>query len=174
MYFKGRHHRFSPIELLVLRSLKDKSLYGNEIINELKDEFENTTFMAKSGTIYPILKKLLRRDWIKEEETTDQYKKKYSLTDKGREKLDFVVDNDLIDDFMGFYHKFSNFFFTDFTGQTPTMQNVILLKKEIRRLEKRKEFLENDLKRINELIEKKKEKLKDLEKGVEFYNIPIK
>ncbi|MHA1378234.1 MAG: PadR family transcriptional regulator [Candidatus Helarchaeota archaeon] len=173
MYFKGRHHRFSPIELLVLKSLKDKPLYGNEIITELQQEFKNTTFNAKSGTIYPILKKLRRRDWIKEEETGDQYKKKYSLTDKGKQKLEFIIDHDMIDNFMGFYHKFSDFFFTDFTGKTPSIKNVMHLKKEIRRLEKRKSYLEGDLQKINELLEKKKAKLKDLEKEVEYYDIPI-
>ncbi|MHA1298810.1 MAG: helix-turn-helix transcriptional regulator [Candidatus Helarchaeota archaeon] len=172
MYFRGRHKRFSPIELLVLRVLKDKPLYGKEIINELEKEFKNTTFHAKSGTIYPILKNLKRKDLIEEEEG-EQYKKKYSLTDKGRKKLDFIFDNDLIDGFMGFYHKFSDIFFTDFAGTTPSMKNIVLLEKEIRRLEKRKKFLERDLQRLNETIAKKKEKLKEFQKDVKIYDIPI-
>ncbi len=177
MFHRGRPRRISPIELIVLRKLKEKPLYGNELINELKDEFKGTIFHAKSGTIYPILKKLQIRELIEEEagDTEDQYKKRYKLTEKGERKLSHVIDDDMMDEFMGFFHKFSDIFSTDFPGKFKhgPMKNVHFLKTEISRLEKRKKMLESDLLRINEIIENKKKKLQELEKDVEYYDIPI-
>ena len=172
MYYRGKHHRISPIELLVLRILKEKPLYGNEIINELKKEFGDTSFEAKSGTIYPILKKFLKRNWI-QEESGDEYKRKYRLTDEGEKKLENIVDDDMIDGFERFHHKFSNFFFFDFPRQTTDMKKIYFLKREIKRLERRKKYLEEQLSKISNAIENKKERIKEIEKDSKFVNIPI-
>ena len=170
MYFKGRHRRFSPIELLILRTLEQKPLYGNEIIKELETKFRHTSFHARSGTIYPILKKLKKREWIVEEEEGEQYKKKYSLTEKGRNKIDEITNDEKFDNFLGFYHTFSDYFYSDYPYPKRT---TFHLKSEIKRLERRKAFLEKNLKKINELLEKKKTKLEELEKDEVSYDIPI-
>lgn len=172
MYYRGKHHRISPIELLVLRILKEGPLYGNEIINKLQTEFENTSFKATSGTIYPILKKFKFKNWITEE-SEENYKKKYNLTEEGQNKLTNILDDDVLDHFMGFYNKFSEFFYGEVPEEKASLKNVILLKKEIERLERQKEFLEKNLARISANIANKKAKLKDLDEKIDYFKIPI-
>ncbi len=83
--------KLSPIELLILLQLKKKSMYGYEIIKELKKIFEGV-WEPKTGTIYPALRRLETRGLIKTELKDER--EHYLLTKEGeevmRENLAFI------------------------------------------------------------------------------------
>ena len=109
--FKGR---LSPIEMLVLGTLKERALFGNEIMDRLKDQFRETSFIPQSGTIYPLLerlenKKILNASNIKEGK---KIRKKYELTKKGQDILLDILKNREFEREIEFSNKFIDFFFS--------------------------------------------------------------
>jgi len=83
--------KLSPIELLILLQLKKKTMYGYEIIKELKKIFEGV-WEPKTGTIYPALRRLETRGLIRTELKDER--EHYLLTEKGekvmKENLAFI------------------------------------------------------------------------------------
>ena len=66
----------------VLRLISKKSMSGDEI----RDEFEKRKGSRPSpGTIYPVLKSLAERGWIKEMEKSGK-EKKYCITPEGKKE----------------------------------------------------------------------------------------
>ncbi|MFX0096312.1 MAG: PadR family transcriptional regulator [Candidatus Hodarchaeota archaeon] len=87
--------RISPVEFLMLIMLKEKPRYGYEIIQELGDRF-GEQWTPKTGTVYPALQRLEKRDLIAgklEESEAGPSRKIYSLTSKGEEILSTITDN---------------------------------------------------------------------------------
>jgi DNA-binding PadR family transcriptional regulator len=70
----------SPLQVLLLIQLEEAPKYGYEIIKILKDEFEGT-WEPRTGTVYPALKSLEKKGYVKtfEKEGTEYYK----ITKKG-------------------------------------------------------------------------------------------
>ena len=77
--------------MLVLALLKEREMYGYEVIEELERR-SNRVFKLKEGTLYPILTRqknagLLTYRW--EESPQGPPRKYYTLTEKGREQLNY-------------------------------------------------------------------------------------
>ncbi|MFX1485507.1 MAG: PadR family transcriptional regulator [Promethearchaeota archaeon] len=87
--------RISPVEFLMLVMLKEKPRYGYEIIQELDDKFKGQ-WTPKTGTVYPALQRLEKRDLISgalEESESGPSRKIYSLTSEGEGILSTIADN---------------------------------------------------------------------------------
>lgn len=70
----------SPLQFLMLLLLKEGSKYGYEMLKTLREQFEGV-WEPKTGTIYPALRSLETRGFVKTEVRDD--KEFYSLTEKG-------------------------------------------------------------------------------------------
>ena len=76
----------SSTDLVILTLLRDRPMYGYEILVSLADR-GNGEFRFKQGTLYPLLYRLEREGWIRAKwETPPKGKKRkvYSLTGEGR------------------------------------------------------------------------------------------
>jgi len=76
----------SSTDLVILSLLRDRPMYGYEILVTLADR-GNGEFQFKQGTLYPLLYRLEREGWIRAKwETAPKGKKRkvYSLTADGR------------------------------------------------------------------------------------------
>lgn len=95
----------SPIEYIILAHLRRRELnnkdkdeplgqYGNELIKDLNSIFKGS-WRAQSGTIYPMLSKLVTKKnlLISEKKKTElgPRKKVYTLNDNGRDLIDSIV-----------------------------------------------------------------------------------
>ena len=89
----------SPVELLVLFTLKNRQLTRTDLMEELKNNF--STWEAKEGTIFPIIKRLsgeagkrfTKSDaLIQISESSSKSKEKILLTPKGEEFVENNVD----------------------------------------------------------------------------------
>ncbi len=85
--------RKGALELVILAVLKDRELYGLEILETLKTE---AGFLIPSGTIYPLLDRmkrdgLLSSNWVHSDE--DRPRKYYNLTKKGQGRFKDLKDN---------------------------------------------------------------------------------
>jgi len=89
MYAYGRGFRLSPVETLILFLLKKRPMYGYEIIKELRDRLGDL-WIPKTGTIYPALRRLEMRGFIKTELMDD--KEVYKLTELGEEALNASLE----------------------------------------------------------------------------------
>lgn len=76
--------------LMLLVLLKERDMYGYEIIKELKER-SNNTFEFKEGTLYPVLHRMENSSVVKsyrKEADNGKTRKYYALTTKGIELLD--------------------------------------------------------------------------------------
>jgi DNA-binding PadR family transcriptional regulator len=76
----------SSTDLLILALLRDRPMYGYEILVTLADR-GNGEFQFKQGTLYPLLYRLEREGWIGAKWVTPPKGKKhkvYSLTADGK------------------------------------------------------------------------------------------
>ncbi|MFW9888287.1 MAG: PadR family transcriptional regulator [Candidatus Thorarchaeota archaeon] len=89
------------MQLLIFIQLLEGPKYGYEILTNLRDTFEGV-WVPKTGTLYPALKALVKKDFISEKtvkETTY-----YRLTKKG---LDYVRDTrDFVKEYVLFNYQF--------------------------------------------------------------------
>ncbi|MHA1917231.1 MAG: PadR family transcriptional regulator [Candidatus Ranarchaeia archaeon] len=82
----------SPIEFLILESLKKKPKHGYDLIKEFKKTFQ-FSWKPKPGTIYPILSRLNKKEMIIQLEKVEKQRKIYELTDKGEEVLKEIAEH---------------------------------------------------------------------------------
>ncbi|KEI11762.1 DNA-binding protein [Clostridium novyi B str. ATCC 27606] len=71
--------------ILILQLLNEKSMYGYEMIKEIKKK-SNNTFSLKEGTLYPILHSLENNNFVESywDDTNGKRKRKYyRITKKG-------------------------------------------------------------------------------------------
>jgi len=76
----------SSTDLVILTLLRDRPMYGYEILVSLADR-GNGEFQFRQGTLYPLLYRLEREGWIRAKwETPPKGKKRkvYALTSDGR------------------------------------------------------------------------------------------
>ncbi|MHA1893672.1 MAG: PadR family transcriptional regulator, partial [Candidatus Helarchaeota archaeon] len=110
--YKGK---ISPIEMLVLGTIKEHPLFGNEIINKLKKQFNETSFVPHSGTIYPLLERLEKKKLINSKIviTGKKKRKKYELTKEGSKLLVNILYNKEFEKEIEFSNKFFDYFFSN-------------------------------------------------------------
>ncbi|MTI70261.1 MAG: helix-turn-helix transcriptional regulator [Firmicutes bacterium] len=90
----GRRNRQFPskisttafVKLYILHLLKEKSHYGNELIDEIKERLDNR-WEPSPGMVYPLLRELESNNYIKGwwEEPDKRSIRHYRLTDEGYE-----------------------------------------------------------------------------------------
>lgn len=78
----------TKLEFLVLLSLKRKPLHGYAIMTKLTQKLPGV-WKAKSGSLYPLLSRMVKKGLIEAE--VRRGKKKYSLTVKGKEAVDQYI-----------------------------------------------------------------------------------
>ena len=139
----------SRIDLLILESLKDEEKNGKEIITELNETF-GYFWQAKTGTIYPALKRLKHRGLIQENKAkTDDLTTYYELTKRGLRR---------IKGFKRGHHGFPSMF--HFKPPSKPFFKFNFWRKfidpdtRIEQLQKYRTHLTEELKRIDELIKK--------------------
>ncbi|MDR1690316.1 MAG: PadR family transcriptional regulator [Candidatus Methanoplasma sp.] len=76
--------RVSPVQLMVLLSVRKEKKYGYEIIKDLREIFEGV-WEPKTGVIYPVIKKLQETGMLTSEIIED--KEYYSVSAGGMEWL---------------------------------------------------------------------------------------
>lgn len=84
----------SSLDMLLLSVLKDKDMYGYEVIQKIK-ELSNNLFVLKTGTIYPLLHSLEKDGYIISYEKNikdDRIRKFYHITNEGRKYLDYKIE----------------------------------------------------------------------------------
>ncbi len=94
----------SPVQFLILLALKKRSMYGYEIIKELRSMFGDV-WEPKTGTVYPALRRLEAKGLVRTELRDD--KEFYSLTERGEDVVKYATElweSEL--DFMWRYHMF--------------------------------------------------------------------
>lgn len=90
--YPGRDLRRSSAELLVLALLRDRPMYGYEIVRELHRRSEGY-FAMEEGLLYPALHKLEREGLARAEwrEVGGRRRRYYALTEAGLAALDSGV-----------------------------------------------------------------------------------
>lgn len=80
--------RISPLQSVMLILLRQKPMYGYELLKALREEFEGV-WSPQTGTIYPAVKRLEERGLVlvEKRDGTDYY----SLTDNGEQALQEFV-----------------------------------------------------------------------------------
>jgi len=96
--------RISLFQLLMLIQLSSEPKYGYEILKELKEHF-GTTWIPKTGTIYPALRSLEKRGFIKT--SFKDGKEFYILTEKGLSIMNSLLEN--IENEISFSNKYFEF-----------------------------------------------------------------
>lgn len=73
------------MQMLILKLLSEKDMYGYEMIDTLRQKSENV-FELKAGTLYPLLHGLEDKELVDvyEQEMGGKTRKYYSLTKKGK------------------------------------------------------------------------------------------
>lgn len=96
--FSGYHGGHSSgLDILVLSMIKNNDgISGYEIIQKINRKFKNV-WRASSGTIYPLLNRLAKQQFVDIEEKTEnnRLKKIYRITKRGIEGLKKVLENNL-------------------------------------------------------------------------------
>ncbi len=85
MFGKGHEYKgkkISPMQLTILIILRDRPMYGYEVLKEMRDRFQGV-WAPQTGSIYPALKRLAEHGLLvsQESEGTDYY----SISPEGRE-----------------------------------------------------------------------------------------
>jgi PadR family transcriptional regulator PadR len=80
-------------ELLVLRCLRDREMYGYELVQEIKGRTDAVVTLGE-GVLYPLLHALEQKGALQSRRKTVQGRNRvyYSLTSKGAERLDAQSD----------------------------------------------------------------------------------
>lgn len=82
------------LDLIILSLLKERDMYGYEI-TKLISKKSNGLIVAKQGTMYPIIHKLLEKEYISSKPILVNNKARvyYHLEDSGKEYLESIKDD---------------------------------------------------------------------------------
>jgi PadR family transcriptional regulator, regulatory protein PadR len=88
----GKQLKKGVIEILILKLLSIKNLYGYQLIQDL-DEKSKGVFRMKEGTLYPVLyrledSKFIESYWEQESEKRGVPRKYYRITPAGKAELE--------------------------------------------------------------------------------------
>ena len=80
------------VKLYILHLLREKSYYGNEIIDEIKSRMDNR-WEPSPGMVYPLLRKLESEGYIVGwwDEPDKRSIRRYRITDSGLDHYDVLV-----------------------------------------------------------------------------------
>ena len=88
-----RQMKKGVLDMLVLRLLRSEAKYGYQIIQEMKEQSEES-FLLKDGTLYPILYRLEDDNLVvskwSEAEGKQVPRKYYEITEAGQKALDEI------------------------------------------------------------------------------------
>ena len=84
-----RSTAFTFNQLIVLGLLKHRELYGLEIVKAAAAKTSSS--QASIGTIYPLLKDLVRNGWLSCRKDSDSHRTFYRLTEPGRVHLSQIT-----------------------------------------------------------------------------------
>lgn len=76
--------------LLILALLRDRDLYGYEMVAELARRSQDA-FRLKEGTLYPLLHAMEKKHWLRaytRQTESGRQRRYYSLTQEGRAQLE--------------------------------------------------------------------------------------
>lgn len=85
----------SNIDMLLLKILQEKDMYGYELIQKLENISESN-IMLKAGTIYPLLHALEKEGYVVSYERPTEGKlirKYYKITESGKRCLDYKIQS---------------------------------------------------------------------------------
>ena len=85
----------SNIDMLLLKILQEKGMYGYELIQKLENISESN-IMLKAGTIYPLLHALEKEGYVVSYERPTEGKlirKYYKITESGKRCLDYKIQS---------------------------------------------------------------------------------
>ncbi len=85
----------SNIDMLILKILEEKDMYGYEIIRKINN-ISSHKFVLKAGTLYPLLHALEKEGYVisyEKMEDTRQVRKYYRITEEGKKHLDCKIQN---------------------------------------------------------------------------------
>lgn len=85
----------SNIDMLLLKILEEKDMYGYELIQKIND-IAKQRFVLKAGTLYPLLHTLEKEGCVvsyEKAEDTRQVRKYYRITEEGKKSLDCKIQN---------------------------------------------------------------------------------
>jgi PadR family transcriptional regulator, regulatory protein PadR len=80
---------FTFNEMLVLTLLREGEMYGMEIVNAAAAR--TSANQASIGTVYPLLKDMVRQGWLACRRTGGTPRTYYSLTDQGKAQLPLIA-----------------------------------------------------------------------------------
>ena len=80
---------FTFNEMLVLTLLREGEMYGMEIVNAAAAR--TSANQASIGTVYPLLKDMVRQGWLACRRTGGTPRTYYTLTDQGRAQLPLIA-----------------------------------------------------------------------------------
>lgn len=90
-----RFFQISYFDMIILKLLSERDMYGYEIIEEISSRSQNT-WCIKAGTLYPILASLTEQGYIEPyEKPTEQkrIRKYYRITTEGINALNSKREN---------------------------------------------------------------------------------
>lgn len=84
-----REIRKGSIDILLLNLLSQQDMYGYEMVKVLKEK-SNELYNMGEGTLYPALKRMEKKDWIRSywQETESGRRKYYQLQEEGKTILE--------------------------------------------------------------------------------------
>ena len=85
----GRKAEFTLNELVVLSLLREREMYGLEIVKAAAAR--TSASQASIGTVYPLLKDLAREGWLACRRTGGKPRTYYRLTEQGRAHLSLIA-----------------------------------------------------------------------------------
>lgn len=81
------------LEIMILKTISSKEMYGYEIVTELKN-LSNDYFHLKTGTLYPLLQKMVENKLLDVYQVNHkQNRTYYKITDYGFECLQQEIQN---------------------------------------------------------------------------------
>lgn len=85
----------SNIDMLLLKILEEKDVYGYELIQKINN-VSKQKFVLKAGTLYPLLHTLEKEGCVvsyEKAEDTRQVRKYYQITEEGKNRLEYKIQN---------------------------------------------------------------------------------
>jgi len=76
----------SFLDVIILNLLKNESSHGYKMIADIHSEYK---ILLSPGTLYPLLYSLRKENLVSVE--TDKRKKMYTLTERGENRLEFIM-----------------------------------------------------------------------------------
>jgi len=99
-------HNITPVEFLVLLSLKEGKKHGYGVMKDLQENFRNS-WEVKSGTIYPALRRLEGRGYVQTSYDEAEQKEYYEVTEEGKHEIEESLTS--IAEELGFSSRYFDF-----------------------------------------------------------------